>query len=93
MKTSCAVSTRGIAAEPGVAHDSDVETFAAVRIRIDSWRWAGVPFYIRSGKHLPVECTEVRVELHRPPQHVFADFEYMPFDNNYFRFQLDPRRS
>jgi len=77
--------------EPGVAADSDVETFAAVRIWIDSWRWAGVPFYIRAGKKLPNSCTEVRVELHRPPQLVFADFEPMPHDNNYFRFQLDPR--
>jgi len=77
--------------EAGVAADSDVETFVAVRLWIDSWRWAGVPFYIRAGKELPVECTEVRVELHRPPQRVFADFEPMPHDNNYFRFQLDPR--
>ena len=77
--------------EKGVAPDSDVETFVAVRLHIDSWRWAGVPFLIRAGKELPVDCTEVRVELHRPPQHVFADFEYMPFDTNYYRFQLDPR--
>ncbi len=53
--------------EDGVAPDSDVETFAAVRVHIDSWRWSGVPFYIRAGKNLPVTCTEVRVELHRPP--------------------------
>ena len=77
--------------EPGVAADSDVETFAALRLHIDSWRWSGVPFYVRAGKALPVDCTEVRVELHRPPQHVFAEFEYMPYDTNYFRFQLDPR--
>ena len=61
--------------EPGVAADSDVETFAAVRLHIDSWRWAGVPFYVRAGKKLPVTCTEVRVELHRPPQAVFAEYE------------------
>ncbi|MFI5047345.1 MAG: glucose-6-phosphate dehydrogenase [Acidimicrobiia bacterium] len=77
--------------EPGVAPDSDVETFAALRLWIDSWRWSGVPFYIRAGKKMPTSCTEVRVELHRPPQRVFADFEPMPYDNNYFRFQLDPR--
>jgi glucose-6-phosphate 1-dehydrogenase len=77
--------------EPGVAPDSDVETFAALRLFIDSWRWAGVPFLIRAGKEMPVDCTEVRVEMHRPPQRVFADFEEMPHDNNYFRFQLDPR--
>jgi glucose-6-phosphate 1-dehydrogenase len=81
----------GYREEPGVAPDSDVETFAAVRIWIDSWRWAGVPFSIRAGKKMPTSCTEVRVELHRPPQRVFADFEAMPHDNNYARFQLDPR--
>jgi glucose-6-phosphate 1-dehydrogenase len=77
--------------EDGVAPDSDVETFAAVRVMIDSWRWAGVPFYIRAGKNLPVDATEVRVELHRPPQRVFAQFEEAPHDTNYFRFQLNPR--
>ena len=61
------------------------------RLHIDSWRWAGVPFYIRAGKNLPITCTEVRVELHRPPQRVFAEFEPMPHDTNYFRFQLNPR--
>jgi len=77
--------------EPGVAADSDVETFAAVRLRIDSWRWAGVPFYIRAGKQLPVTCTEVRVELHRPPQAVFAEYEELPHETNYLRFQVDPQ--
>ena len=79
--------------EVGVAKDSDVETFAAVRVNIDSWRWAGVPFYVRAGKNLPVTCTEVRVELHRPPTRVFAEFEEAPHDTNYFRFQLSPRVS
>ena len=79
--------------EDGVAPDSDVETYAAVRVHIDSWRWAGVPFYIRAGKNLPVSCTEVRVELHRPPARVFAEFEEAPHDTNYFRFQLSPRIS
>ncbi|MFI5053879.1 MAG: glucose-6-phosphate dehydrogenase [Acidimicrobiia bacterium] len=79
--------------EDGVAADSDVETFAAVRVHIDSWRWSGVPFYIRAGKNLPVTCTEVRVELHRPPANVFADYEQAPHDTNYFRFQLNPRIS
>ena len=59
--------------EAGVAPDSDVETYAAVRLYIDSWRWAGVPFYIRAGKRLPVDCTEVRVELKSPPQQVFPE--------------------
>jgi glucose-6-phosphate 1-dehydrogenase len=77
--------------EPGVAPDSDVETFAAVRVHIDSWRWAGVPFYVRAGKELPVTCTEVRVELHRPPQAVFSEFEELPHQANYVRFQVDPQ--
>ena len=76
--------------EEGVAPDSDTETYAAVRLHIDSWRWADVPFYVRTGKELPVDCTEVRVELHRPPQDVFADYTEMPHDNNYVRFRLSP---
>jgi glucose-6-phosphate 1-dehydrogenase len=81
----------GYRKEDGVAADSDVETFAAVRVFIDSWRWADVPFYIRAGKNLPVECTEVMVELHRPPQRVFAAYEDLPRDTNYFRFRLSPQ--
>jgi glucose-6-phosphate 1-dehydrogenase len=83
----------GYREEDGVAPDSDVETFAAVRVHIDSWRWSGVPFYIRAGKFLPCTCTEVRVELHRPPANVFSDYEQMAHDSNYFRFQLNPRIS
>ena len=79
--------------EDGVAPDSDVETFAAVRLFVDSWRWAGVPFYVRAGKNLPVTCTEVRVELHRPPTNVFSEYEHRAHDANYFRFQLNPRIS
>ncbi len=58
---------RGYRKEPGVAPDSRVETFAALRLEIDSWRWKGVPIYIRAGKCLPVTCTEVVVRLRRPP--------------------------
>ena len=79
--------------EEGVAPDSDVETFAAVRLFIDSWRWSGVPFYVRAGKNLPVDCTEVRVELHRPPTNTFSEYEHRAHDANYFRFQLNPRIS
>jgi len=57
--------------EPGVAPDSDVETYIALRCEIDSWRWAGVPFYIRAGKELPVTATEVLVEFAPPPQAFF----------------------
>ena len=62
----------GYRAEPGVAKDSDVETFCALRLSIDSWRWAGVPWYVRSGKCLPETATEIVVELKRPPQDLFA---------------------
>jgi glucose-6-phosphate 1-dehydrogenase len=81
----------GYRKEDGVADDSDVETYAAVRVFIDSWRWAEVPWYIRAGKNLPITCTEVRVELHRPPQRVFAEYEELPRDTNYFRFRLNPQ--
>jgi glucose-6-phosphate 1-dehydrogenase len=77
--------------EDGVAPDSDVETFAAVRLHIDSWRWADVPWYVRTGKELPLTCTEVRAELHRPPQRVFAEYEDLPHDTNYLRFQMNPQ--
>jgi glucose-6-phosphate 1-dehydrogenase len=77
--------------EPGVAPESDVETYAAVRVFIDSWRWADVPFYIRAGKNLPETVTEVRVEFHRPPQRVFAEYEDAPRDSNYVRLRLSPQ--
>jgi glucose-6-phosphate 1-dehydrogenase len=80
---------RGYRAEEGVAPDSDVETFAALRLHIDSWRWAGVPFYIRAGKCLPITATEVTVELKRPPQLLFADVGTAA--PNRFRFRLSPR--
>lgn len=78
---------RGYHQEPGVAPDSQVETFAAVKLYLDTWRWAGVPFYIRAGKCLPVTCTEVLVELKEPPHTVFA--EQRPA-RNYVRFRLSP---
>jgi len=79
---------RGYRDEAGVAADSTVETFAAVKLHIDSWRWARVPFLIRAGKCLPVTATEVLVELHHPPQTVFDT----PDDSapNSFRFLLGP---
>lgn len=77
---------RGYHDEPGVAADSRVETFTAVRLRIDNPRWAGVPVYIRAGKRLPVTCTEVLVELKAPPR---AAFEKIARPN-YVRFRLGP---
>ncbi len=79
---------RGYRDEPGVARDSPVETFAALRLHIDTWRWAGVPFYIRAGKRLPITATEVFVNLKRPPLPVFDDIP--AHDTNYFRFRLGP---
>ena len=76
--------------ELGVAPDSCVETFASLKIHLDSWRWAGVPFFIRAGKHLPVTATEVFVTLKRPPQNVFGEIFGEP--RNYVRFRLGPDR-
>jgi glucose-6-phosphate 1-dehydrogenase len=81
---------RGYRAEKGVTPDSQVETFAAMRLHVDSWRWAGVPFLIRAGKRLPVTATEVIVELKRPPQNVVD--EPLPPGANYVRFRLGPKR-
>jgi glucose-6-phosphate 1-dehydrogenase len=63
---------KGYRDEEGVAPDSDVETFAAAKLFIDTWRWEGVPFYVRAGKNLPVTASEVIVELRRPPQRTFS---------------------
>jgi glucose-6-phosphate 1-dehydrogenase len=79
---------RGYRDEEGVAKDSTVETFAALRLHIDSWRWSGVPFYVRTGKNLPVTATEVLVEFHRPPHQVFS--EPLAERSNYVRFRLGP---
>jgi len=79
---------KGYRDEKGVAKDSQVETFAALRLSIDTWRWAGVPFYIRAGKCLPFTTTEVRVTLREPPLAVFGRSEVMP--RNYFRLRLSP---
>ena len=78
----------GYRKEPGVAKDSTVETFAALRLHIDSWRWNGVPFYIRAGKCLPATTTEVLVHLKHPPYSVFH--EIPPGEGNYYRFRLSP---
>jgi glucose-6-phosphate 1-dehydrogenase len=77
---------QGYRKEEGVAEDSQVETFAAVRLQVDSWRWADVPFYIRTGKCLPITCTEVVVEFRRPPREVFA--ELVPSQSSHLRFRL-----
>src|SRR5881628_2088287 len=77
---------RGYRSEKGVAPDSTVETFVALRLQIDSWRWQGVPFYIRAGKHLPGTCTEVVVRLRQPPT-MYHGFD---LQSNYCRFRISP---
>src|SRR5207302_5272123 len=77
---------RGYRSEKGVAANSTVETFVALRLQIDSWRWQGVPFYIRAGKCLPVTCTEVVVRLRRPPT-MFQSFD---LGSNYCRLRISP---
>ena len=85
---------RGYREEAGVAADSNVETYAALRLEIDTWRWAGVPFYIRAGKRMPITATEVTVDLKPPPLSIFRDDRDAggngPKHSNYFRFRLGP---
>jgi glucose-6-phosphate 1-dehydrogenase len=80
----------GYRKESGVAKNSDVETFCALRLFIDSWRWEGVPWYLRSGKCLADTATEVLVELKAPPQRLFADSAPKTGRTNYVRFRLSP---
>jgi glucose-6-phosphate 1-dehydrogenase len=78
---------KGYRNEKGVAPDSQVETYAAVKLEIDSWRWQGVPFYIRAGKCLPVTSTEIVVRLKKPP----TMFKSYDLKSDYFRFQISPQ--
>ncbi|MEP6907591.1 MAG: glucose-6-phosphate dehydrogenase [Pseudoxanthomonas sp.] len=78
----------GYREEDGVADGSDVETFAALRLEIDTWRWAGVPFYLRAGKSMPLTATQVVVDLKCPPMTIFDEIQ--PAHSNYFRFRLSP---
>ena len=77
---------KGYRNEPGVAPGSKVETFAALKLEIDSWRWRGVPFYIRAGKNLPVTCTELLIRFLQPPT-MYTDFNLKA---NYFRYRINP---
>jgi glucose-6-phosphate 1-dehydrogenase len=77
---------RGYRKEPGVVPDSHVETFAALQLEIHSWRWQGVPIYIRAGKCLPVTCSEIVVRLRRPPT-MYQSFNLAP---NHVRFRISP---
>jgi glucose-6-phosphate 1-dehydrogenase len=82
---------RGYRNEKGVAPHSEVATFSAMKLYIDTWRWADVPLYIRAGKRLPVTATEVVVQLRRPPQAVFDPVTQG--EANYLRFRLSPNVS
>ena len=77
---------RGYLKEPGVKPDSKVETFAALKLEVDSWRWRGVPFYIRAGKLLPVTCTEMVVRLRQPP----TMYQGFGLKSNYVRVRISP---
>jgi glucose-6-phosphate 1-dehydrogenase len=90
LATDCLVrgQYRGYTAETGVSPDSKTETFAAVALHVNSWRWQGVPFYVRAGKGLPVTATEVLIEFRHPPQKVFD--EPVGGRANYVRFRLGP---
>jgi glucose-6-phosphate 1-dehydrogenase len=77
---------RGYRQEKGVVADSNMETFAALQLEVDSWRWKGVPFYIRAGKNLPVTCTEVLARFRKPPAVVAES----ALSRNHLRFRISP---
>ena len=77
---------KGYRNEPGVAPDSKVETFSALKLHIDSWRWRGVPVYIRAGKSLAVTCTEILVRLRQPP----TMYKHYALESNYVRMRISP---
>jgi glucose-6-phosphate 1-dehydrogenase len=78
---------RGYREEPGVARDSNVETFVALKLCVDTWRWAGVPFFIRAGKRLATDAIELRVQFKRPPLEIYHQRSPAP---EYFRFRVGP---
>jgi len=79
---------KGYLSVPGVAPGSSIETFVAVKLSVETWRWAGVPIYIRAGKEMPVTATEVVVEFKRPPRETFP--EIVPTTSSHMRFRLSP---
>ena len=78
----------GYRSNPGVNPHSSVETYVAVRLRVENWRWTGVPIYLRTGKHLPVSATEIMVEFSRPPLDIFG--EVVPRSSSHLRFRISP---
>jgi glucose-6-phosphate 1-dehydrogenase len=77
-------------AEPGVAADSKTETFVALRLQLDSWRWAGVPFYLRTGKRLPKRTTEIAIQFHRPPLQIFKRVSPTPLTSDLLVINIQP---
>ena len=77
-------------AEPGVAPESKTETFVALRLQLDSWRWAGVPFYLRTGKRLPKRTTEIAIQFHRPPLQIFKRVNSTPLPSDLLVINVQP---
>jgi glucose-6-phosphate 1-dehydrogenase len=77
-------------AEPGVAQDSKTETYVALRLQLDSWRWAGVPFYLRTGKRLPKRTTEIAIQFHRPPLQIFRRVSPTPLTSDLLVINVQP---
>ena len=77
-------------AEPGVAPESRTETFVALRLQLDSWRWAGVPFYLRTGKRLPKRTTEIAIQFHRPPLQIFKRVNSTPLPSDLLVINVQP---
>jgi glucose-6-phosphate 1-dehydrogenase len=80
----------GYRSEPGVAPDSATETFVALRLNLDSWRWAGVPFYLRTGKRLPKRMTEIAIQFHRPPLQIFKRVSPTPLSSDLLVINVQP---
>jgi len=80
----------GYRQEPNVDPNSTVETYAAIKLRIDNWRWAGVPFYLRSGKRMPRRTTTIVIRFKTPPLSLFATHEADPISPNYLIFKIQP---
>jgi glucose-6-phosphate 1-dehydrogenase len=80
----------GYREEPSVAPDSNTETFIAVRLEVDNWRWAGVPFYLRSGKRLPKRATEIAIAFRQPPYALFRSAGCESIESNVLRLRIQP---
>lgn len=80
----------GYRGEPGVNKASTTETFVSMRLELDSWRWAGVPFYLRTGKHLPKRVTEIAIQFKRPPLHIFKQVSPTPVAPNLLIINVQP---